>query len=105
MSAIVHFIVGFGFCAPTKRPTKGRVMPVRTSLARTGGRRQPVPTIAKSFDLAGATTAFSRNEEVFGEGEPAEYLYKVSSGGVRTYNSLDDGRRQIAAFYLPGDIF
>lgn len=27
------------------------------------------------------------------------------SGGVRTYNSLDDGRRQIAAFYLPGDIF
>src|SRR5664279_6605574 len=84
-------------------------MAARTSPARKAGRCQPVPppfpSIAKSFDLAGATTAFSRNEEVFGEGEPAEYLYKVSSGCVRTYNTLNDGRRQIGGFYFPGDIF
>jgi CRP-like cAMP-binding protein len=58
-----------------------------------------------SFDMLGAATAFARHEEVFGEGEPARYLYKVVAGGVRTYNTLNDGRRQIAAFYLPGDIF
>ena len=33
------------------------------------------------------------------------YLYKVISGSVRTYKILNDGRRQIGAFYLPGDIF
>jgi len=84
-------------------------MAARISLALKGGQRQsvppPFPSIAKSFDLAGATTAFSRNQEVFGEGEPAEYLYKVASGCVRTYNTLNDGRRQIGAFYFPGDIF
>jgi CRP/FNR family nitrogen fixation transcriptional regulator len=48
---------------------------------------------------------FSRNAEVYGEGESAEYLYKVVSGAVRSYKVLADGRRQIGAFYLPGDIF
>lgn len=84
-------------------------MPVQNALARKGGPRQlaspPSMQAGLPFELIGAPTAFARNEEVFGESEPAEYLYKVISGGVRTYNSLDDGRRQIAAFYLPGDIF
>jgi CRP/FNR family transcriptional regulator, nitrogen fixation regulation protein len=48
---------------------------------------------------------FTRNAEVYGEDEPAEYLYRVMTGVVRTYRMLDDGRRQIVAFYLPGDIF
>jgi CRP/FNR family nitrogen fixation transcriptional regulator len=48
---------------------------------------------------------FARNIEIYGENEPAEYLYQVISGAVRTYRMLDDGRRQISAFYLPGDIF
>ena len=48
---------------------------------------------------------FARNTEIYGEGEGAEYLYQVVSGAVRTYRMLDDGRRQIGAFYLPGDIF
>ena len=55
--------------------------------------------------LMGAPIRFGRNIEIYGEGEPAEYLYQVISGAVRTYRMLDDGRRQIGAFYLPGDIF
>ena len=43
--------------------------------------------------------------EIFGEGEPAEYVYQLTSGAVRTYKLLADGRRQINAFHLPGDIF
>src|ERR1700756_3547211 len=43
--------------------------------------------------------------EVFGEAEPAEYIYQVIDGAVRSYKLLSDGRRQIGAFHLVGDIF
>jgi CRP/FNR family nitrogen fixation transcriptional regulator len=62
-------------------------------------------SLGQSMDLMGATMAHRRNSEIFGENEPAEYLYKVISGSVRTYKILHDGRRQIGGFYLPGDIF
>jgi CRP/FNR family nitrogen fixation transcriptional regulator len=55
--------------------------------------------------LMGAPMRFARNIEIYGEDEPAEYLYQVISGAVRCYRMLDDGRRQICAFYLPGDVF
>jgi CRP/FNR family transcriptional regulator, nitrogen fixation regulation protein len=55
--------------------------------------------------LMGVAMRFARNEEVYGEDEPAEFLYQVVTGSVRTYRMLDDGRRQIVAFYLPGDVF
>jgi CRP-like cAMP-binding protein len=55
--------------------------------------------------MMGAPMSFRRNEEIYGENEPADYLYKVVSGTVRTYRILHDGRRQIGSFYLPGDIF
>jgi len=60
---------------------------------------------ASSLDLMGAPMPFARNVEIYGENEPAEYLYKVISGAVRTYRVLNDGRRQIGAFLLPGDMF
>ena len=54
-------------------------------------------------ELVSAPTSYIRNEEVFGEGEPAEYIYKVETGCIQTYNTLGNGRRKIRAFYLPGD--
>src|SRR6202161_4911958 len=53
------------------------------------------------------TTEFSygKDEEIYGEDEPAEYVYQVIQGSVRTYKLLSDGRRQIGAFHLPGDVF
>ena len=56
-------------------------------------------------ELMGAPMSFGRNAEIYGEGEPADYLYKVVSGTVRTYKVLADGRRQVGGFYLPGEIF
>ena len=53
----------------------------------------------------GATIYFDQNSEIYGENEPADYVYKVLSGTVRTYKVLNDGRRQVGAFYLPGDVF
>jgi CRP/FNR family nitrogen fixation transcriptional regulator len=58
-----------------------------------------------SIELSGASMHFDRNAEIYGEDEPADYVYKVLQGTVRTYKVLSDGRRQINAFYLPGDMF
>jgi CRP/FNR family transcriptional regulator, nitrogen fixation regulation protein len=57
------------------------------------------------LELMGSQMTFGPNEEIFGENEPAERVYKVTKGAVRTYKILCDGRRQIGAFYFPGDIF
>jgi CRP/FNR family transcriptional regulator, nitrogen fixation regulation protein len=59
----------------------------------------------ESGEVTGAAMPFDRNAEIYGENEPADYVYKVLSGSVRTSKLLSDGRRQIDAFYLPGDIF
>jgi CRP/FNR family transcriptional regulator, nitrogen fixation regulation protein len=61
--------------------------------------------LSETMRLMGATMSFARNNEIFGEDEPADYLYKVISGCVRTYRILSDGRRQITGFYLPGEVF
>jgi CRP-like cAMP-binding protein len=55
--------------------------------------------------LGGVAMSFDRNAEIYGEDESADYVYKVMSGAVRGYKVLSDGRRQITAFYLPGDVF
>ena len=57
------------------------------------------------WQVGGASMTFERNAEIFGEGESADYVYKVLSGSVRAYKVLSDGRRQVTAFYLPGDVF
>jgi CRP/FNR family nitrogen fixation transcriptional regulator len=57
------------------------------------------------MELMGALMSFSRNAEIYGENEPADYVYKVIAGSVRTYKIFDDGRRQVGGFYFPGDMF
>jgi CRP/FNR family transcriptional regulator, nitrogen fixation regulation protein len=55
--------------------------------------------------LVASEFSYKKDEEIYGEDEPAEYVYQVTSGAVRTYKLLSDGRRQIGAFHLPGDVF
>jgi CRP-like cAMP-binding protein len=82
---------------------------IQTARRSAGGLPHQAPAaadkLAGSIDLMGARMPFARNVEIYGENEPAEYLYKVISGAVRTYKVLADGRRQIGGFYLPGDVF
>ena len=81
-------------------------MPVAQSTKlSTPPRAGATPLPGGPLGLIGVPIRFERNAEVYGENEPAEYLYQVISGAVRTYRMLDDGRRQVVAFYLPGDIF
>jgi CRP/FNR family transcriptional regulator, nitrogen fixation regulation protein len=65
------------------------------------------PGIAGAFHAGTAAKEFhfKRGAEVYGEKEPADFVYQVTSGAVRTYKLLSDGRRQIGAFHLVGDIF
>src|SRR5438477_6787593 len=48
---------------------------------------------------------YNRSAEIYGETEPADYIYQVVDGAVRSYKLLSDGRRQIGAFHLASDIF
>jgi CRP/FNR family nitrogen fixation transcriptional regulator len=66
--------------------------------------RNALASLSHTLNL-GTPESYRGNTEIFGEKEPADYAYRVISGSVRTYKILDDGRRQIGGFHLPGDIF
>lgn len=55
--------------------------------------------------LVATEFSYKKDAEIYGEEEPAEYVYQVVRGAVRSYKLLSDGRRQIGAFHLPGDVF
>ena len=81
--------------APRPAPERSRTAPARAGIA----------ALVDQMDLMGARMSFTRNAEIYGENEPADYVYKVVSGAVRTYKIFDDGRRQIGGFYFPGEAF
>jgi CRP-like cAMP-binding protein len=85
--------------------------PTTTAVATRNSRYQfprsgvDINSLAGSMELMGTRISYARNVEIFGEGEPAEYLYKVVSGSVRSCKILDDGRRQVTGFHMAGEIF
>lgn len=62
--------------------------------------RQPAAVV-----LDGLHLSFAPGETIFDEGQPADRVYQLISGSVRTCRILRDGRRQIEAFHFPGDVF
>src|SRR6266576_6353414 len=80
-----------------------------------GNKISPVVYPVPALDQFGAVTGhagliateftYNKDEEIYGEDEPAEYVYQVISDAVRSYKLLSDGRRQIGAFHLRGDVF
>ncbi len=79
----------------------------------TTGSATPRPKTLGEFGLTSVSDpiislneiTYKKGTEIFGEEEPADYVYQVKSGAVRSYKLLSDGRRQIGAFHLVGDIF
>lgn len=61
--------------------------------------------IADHGGLVATEFSYGKGEEIYGEEEPAEFVYQVVHGAVRTYKLMSDGRRHIGAFHLPGDVF
>jgi CRP/FNR family nitrogen fixation transcriptional regulator len=83
----------------------GQMVPPRAAVYPRGALHSLLNPAPDPLEMAGDATAFGRNSEIYGENEPATYLYKVISGTVRTYKVLNDGRRQIGGFYVAGDTF
>jgi len=78
-------------------------MPVRVGANKTA---KPVPSQLSELGRAfWSECKYRGGAKVFGEAEPADYLYQIREGAVRTCKQFSDGRRQIGAFHLPGDIF
>jgi CRP/FNR family nitrogen fixation transcriptional regulator len=53
----------------------------------------------------GVRMAFAKDEEIYGQDEDADLIYRVVSGAVRTSRLMADGRRQIGDFYYGQDVF
>jgi len=72
-----------------------------------------LPNILGEFGMESASNSrlslneftYKKGTEIYGEKEPADYVYQVKTGAARSYKLLSDGRRQIGAFHLVGDIF
>ncbi len=81
---------------------------VRTATGRTS-RPNPIDALSitscSNIFINSIQFAYKKGTEIYGEKGPAEYVYQVKIGAVRSYKLLTDGRRQIGAFHLVGDIF
>ena len=47
----------------------------------------------------------SARREIVAQGQDATWCYMITSGCARSVRVLEDGRRQVAAFVFPGDLF
>ncbi len=63
------------------------------------------PAALPDIPAIGPRMTYARDEEIFGEGEPSDFVYQVLSGVVRTCRFHSDGRRQIDEFHLAGEYF
>jgi len=73
--------------------------------AMPAGMTEPHAALRGEGRAMGSARSYGKDEEVYGEGDKASWYFKVVSGVVRTCKILSDGRRQIDAFHVAGDIF
>lgn len=71
------------------------VDPGSLSFPRMGHHRSHIDTVSY----------FPAGTEIYAQGEKSGNLYRVEFGAVRVYRLLVDGRRQISAFHLAGEVF
>ena len=81
--------------APLRSMVPGAVWPVP----------QPEESDADAFRAPGTVQHFVQDRQIFADGDPADHFYRVVSGVVRACKFLNDGRRQIEAFHVAGDVF
>lgn len=57
----------------------------------------------RKLDVLAERMTFGANEALTREGDPARHLFNITSGSVRVFKLLPDGRRQIMGFLFAGD--
>jgi CRP/FNR family transcriptional regulator, nitrogen fixation regulation protein len=70
---------------------------------RNGGMVAPQPAFPSN--LKQPVAFHPAGSEIYGQGEKARNLYQVEFGCVRIHRMLSDGRRQISAFHMAGEVF
>lgn len=86
-------------------------IPVQPSYVRGGGPRVRHISLSTALPLAERDTleplsrrvSLDHHETLFGQDEPACSVFNVTSGALRLYRILPDGRRQVTGFAFPGD--
>lgn len=66
------------------------------------------PALETGEDLMrrfGVRMVFADGENIFAQDDPADLLYRLVAGTVRTTRLARDGRRQIGDFHQTGDLF
>lgn len=78
---------------------------VPPALISSYGRNSASGPESDALNRLGTTARYENNRTIYYESDEADYYYKVRSGTVRLCKVTEDGRRQIAAFLVPGDLF
>jgi CRP-like cAMP-binding protein len=68
------------------------------------GHSPPFPMLAQTAGF-GRTEVFRTGATIYSQEDPADYVYQVSAGIVRTTKLASDGRRVVRGFHVPGEIF
>ena len=63
-----------------------------------------LPAIVEVMERLGVKMTYAKDEEIFAQDEDADLVHLVVSGAARTLRFSADGRRQVGAFYFPGDL-
>ena len=74
----------------------GRVRTISLSAALPLAERDTLEPLSRRIVL-------DQKETLFGQDEPANSVFNVTSGALRLYRILRDGRRQVIGFAIPGD--
>lgn len=56
-----------------------------------------------SLEALAKSGCYAQRQQLFAQDEAAHSVYNITSGSVRLYRLLPDGRRQIVGFAIPGD--
>lgn len=92
-------------------PATRRPIPAASAHSREGFGKVRLISLATALTLAERDTleplsrrvALDQKETLFGQDEPAVSVFNVTSGALRLYRILPDGRRQVTGFAFPGD--
>ena len=74
----------------------GKVRLLSLSTALTLAERDTLEPLSRRVSL-------DQRETLFGQDEPACSVFNITSGALRMYRILPDGRRQVTGFAFPGD--
>ncbi len=66
--------------------------------------RRPEGDLLAALEATGTTVSVEKEQTVYGEGDPAESCYRIVGGCVRMVKLMEDGRRQVVEFLMPGDL-